>query len=238
MRKQFARPLLAVLTAALLVAGPGSPLLAQQPENPKPQASPGNAGGTISLGSAKHNFSNAPKPFPNLIAPYQPISVDPQTLTNSPKIEQLIRDNKLELTLQDAVELALENNIDIAVQRYYPWLADTAILKAKSGGFGGAVPGAAFAGSSANNPLISFDPLLATTLTVDDRTIPINNPLTSGTGTGVSTLSSLVTHTSQFNTQYNQGFATGTTFFTAWNNTRSSSTSRANHFCRLPAATA
>jgi outer membrane protein len=230
MRKQFARPLLAVLTAAMLVAGPSTPLFAQeQVQNPKPQTGQ-EKGGAISLGSAKHNFTNAPRPFPNLIAPYRPISVDPQNLVNSPRIEQMIHDNKLELSLQDAVELALENNIDIAVQRYYPWLADTAILKAKSGGFGGAVPGAAFAGSSANNPLINFDPQLSTTLTVDDRTIPINNPLTSGTGTGVSTLSSLVTHTSQFNTQYNQGFATGTTFFTAWNNTRSSSTSRANLF--------
>jgi len=230
MRKQFARPLLAVLTAAMLVAGPSSPLFAQeQVQNPKPQTGQ-EKGGTFSLGSARYNFTNAPRPFPNLIAPYRPISVDPQNLVNSPRIEQMIHDNKLELSLQDAVELALENNIDIAVQRYYPWLADTAVLKAKSGGFGGAVPGAAFAGSSANNPLVNFDPSLSTTLAIDDRTIPINNPLTSGTGTGVSTLSSLVTHTSQFNTQYNQGFATGTTLFTTWNNTRSSSSSRANLF--------
>jgi outer membrane protein len=231
MRKQFARPLLAVLTAAMLVAGPSTPLFAQeQVQNPKPQASQ-EKGGTFSLGSAKYNFSTAPRPFPNLIAPYKSISIDSPNMVNSPRIEQLIRDNKLELSLQDAVELALENNIDIAVQRYYPWLADTAVLKAKAGGFGGAVPGAAFAGSSANNPLLNYDPQLSTTLTFDDRTIPVNNPLTSGTGVGIiSTVSTLITHTSQYNTQYNQGFATGTTFFTAWNNTRSSSSSLANFF--------
>jgi outer membrane protein TolC len=67
-------------------------------------------------------------------------------------------------------------------------------------------------------------------MTFDDRTIPINNPLTSGTGIGVSTLASLVTHTAIYNTQYNQGFTTGTTVFAAWNNTRSSSTSQANLF--------
>src|SRR5438309_11238044 len=78
MRKLFARPLLAVLTAAMLVAGPSSPLLAQeQAQNPKPQASP-EKGGTYALGSAKYNFTKAPRPFPNLIAPYRPVSVGPQ----------------------------------------------------------------------------------------------------------------------------------------------------------------
>jgi len=233
MTKQSARPLLAVLMAAMLVGGPSSPVFAQEPaQNPTPQAAPEKPAGMFSLGTAKHNFTRAPRPFPNLIAPYRPISVDPPGLTNSPRIEQMIHDNKLELSLQDTVELALENNMDIAVQRYNPWLADTGILKSKAGGFnsGGGVPGAAFVASSANTPLPSYDPLLTTTLSVDDRTIPINNPLTSGTGTGVSTLSGLTAHTNQYNFQYSQGFATGTTFFTTWNNSRSSSTSRANLF--------
>jgi len=39
----------------------------------------------------------------------------------------LIHDGKLEITLQDSVELALENSMDIAVQRYIPWFADTDI---------------------------------------------------------------------------------------------------------------
>ena len=232
MRKQFARPLLAVWTAAMIVVGPVSPAFAQEPvQNPAPQAKPSaDSIAPVSLGSAKYNFTRAPKPFPNLIAPYKPIRIDEPNLVNSPRLEQLIHDNKLEVSLQDAVELALENSLDIAVQRYNPWLADTGILKAQAGGFPGAVPGAFFGGSTANNPLTNFDPLVTMVLTFDNRTIPINNPLTSGTGTGVSTLSSLVTHTAQYNIQYNQGFATGTTFFTAWNNTRSSSSSQANLF--------
>jgi outer membrane protein TolC len=233
MRKQFARPLWAVLTAATLVAGPSSPLFAQEPaQNPTPQAAPENPAGTFSLGVAKYNFTRPPKPFPNLIAPYRQISMPSPNLTNSPRVEQLIHDNKLELTLQDAVELALENSLDIAVQRYYPWLADTGIMKAKAGGFGtgGGVPGAAIVASSANSPLPTYDPTLSTTLLFDDRTVPVNNPLTSGTGTGVSILSGLTQHTDQYNTQYTQGFATGTNFFTQWNNTRLSSTSAANFF--------
>lgn len=232
MRKQFARPLLAVLTAAMLVAGPSSPLFAQEPQNPTPQAAPEKPAGTFSLGVAKYDFTRPPRPFPNFIAPYRPISIAPPNLANSPRIEQMIHDNKLELSLQDAVELALEDSMDIAVQRYYPWLADTGILKSKAGGFatGSGVPGAAIVASSANSPLPTYDPTLTTTITIDDRTVPINNPLTSGTGTGVSALAGLTAHTNQFNFQYSQGFATGTTFFTTWNNTRSSSTSRANLF--------
>jgi len=57
-------------------------------------------------------------------------------LTNSPRVDQLIHDGKLELSMQEAVELALENSMDIVVQRYNPWFADTGILKAKAGGFG------------------------------------------------------------------------------------------------------
>ncbi len=116
------------------------------------------------------------------------------------------------------------------MQRYNPWFADTGILKAESGGFGGTTPGAVFGGSTASNPLLNYDPLITTNLSFDDRNVPVNNPLTSGTGTGLLALTALVLHSSVYNFQYSQGFQTGTTFFTAWNNTRSSSTSAANLF--------
>ena len=231
MKKQFARPLLAAVLASMLVGGPVSPAFGQEPQqSPQAPAKTAAAAVPVSLGSAKYNFSRAPKAFPTLFAPYRPIRIDEPGLTNSPRIEQLIHDGKLELSLQDAVELALENSMDIVVQRYNPWFADTGILKAKAGGFGGVTPGAVFGGSTANNPLLNYDPLVTTTLSIDDRNVPVNNPLTSGTGTGISTLARLTLHTSTFNTQYAQGFQTGTTFFTAWDNTRSSSTSAANLF--------
>jgi outer membrane protein len=232
MKTSYARPLLAAILAATLVGGPISPAFAQDaPQNP--QAAPARTAAPIvpvSLGSAKYNYSHAPKPFPNLFAPYSPLKIGEPTLTNSPRIDQLVHDGKLELSLQEAVELALENNMDIVVQRYNPWFADTGILKASSGGFGGATPGAFFGGSTANNPLLSFDPVITSTISIDDRNVPVNNPLTSGTGTGLLSLTALTLHNSVFNTQYTQGFQTGTTFFTAWDNTRSSSTSAANLF--------
>ncbi|HXJ45969.1 MAG TPA: TolC family protein [Candidatus Dormibacteraeota bacterium] len=230
MTKTFVRPLLAATLACTLAFSPALLTYAQEPQAPAAPAPTTNAVPNVSLGVAKYKYTKAPKPFPNLLAPYKPITVDPVGLTNSPRIDQMIQDGKLNLSLQDAVELALQNNLDIIVQRYSPWLADTSILKADAGGFGGGTPGAAFAGSTSNSPLLNFDPTLTTTLSVDDRNIPVNNPLTSGTGTGASSLARLTIHTSTFNTQFSEGFHTGTTFFTAWDNTRSSSTSPANLF--------
>src|SRR5712664_109922 len=232
MKMLYVRPLVAAILAVTLVGGPISPAFAQEtPQNP--QAAPAKTAAPIvpvSLGSAKYNYSRAPKAFPSLLAPYSPIKIEQPNLTNSPRIDQLIHDGKLELGLQDAVELALENSMDIVVARYYPWLADTSILKTKAGGFGFGTPGAFFAGSTANNPFLNYDPLITSTLSIDDRNIPVNNPLTSGTGTGLSTLARLTLHTSTFNTQYSQGFHTGTTLFSFWDNTRTSSTSAANLF--------
>ncbi len=232
MKTLYARPLLAAILAVTLVGGPISPAFGQDAPQ-SPQAAPAKTATPIvpvSLGSAKYNYSRSPRPFPNLLAPYSPIKIEEPSLTNSPRIDQIIHEGKLELSLQEAVELALENSMDIVVQRYNPWFADTGILKANAGGFGGTTPGAVFGGSTANNPLLNYDPVITTTLGVDDRNVPVNNPLTSGTGTGLSSLARLTLHTSTFNTQYSQGFQTGTTFFTAWDNTRSSSTSAANLF--------
>src|SRR6266403_3385855 len=232
MKTLYARQLLAAILAVTLVGGPISPAFGQEAPQ-TPQAAPAKTATPIvpvALGSAKHNYTRGPKFFPNLLAPYSPISIEAPGLTNSPRIDQLIHDGKLELSMQEAVELALENSMDIVVQRYNPWFADVNILKASAGGFGGATPGAFFAGSTANNPLLNYDPVVTTTLSIDDRNVPVNNPLTSGTGTGLLSLTRLTLHTTTFNTQYVQGFQTGTSFFTAWDNTRSSSTSAANLF--------
>jgi outer membrane protein len=181
-----------------------------------------------SLGLAKHDYTRGPRAFPALLKPYQPISIEPPELMNSPRLEQLIQNGKLQLSLQDAVELALENNLDIAVQRYYPWVADASILKTKAGGAGYSTPGADFTASTANLGLFSYDPQLTSGASLDDRSTPVNNPFISGTGT--SNLASLKSHSTQFTNQFSQYFETGTDLTISWNNTRSSSTSSANFF--------
>lgn len=212
---------------------------------PASQAGPEAATGTapppappipVSLGLSTHNFTHGPRAFPTLIAPYKPIRIDQPDLVNAPRIDQLIHDGKLQITLQDAVELALENSLDIAVQRYYPWIADTDILRTEAGAQGRGVPGADFASSSALiNPfsfaIISYDPLISATASIDSNSTPINNPFLSGTGLGATnTLTGLKTHATVFDLGYNQSFSTGTSINIGWNNNRSSSGSSFNFF--------
>jgi outer membrane protein len=54
-------------------------------------------------------------------------------LSNSPLIDTLYRDGKIYLSLDDAIMLALQNNFDIAIARYNLDIADTDLLRARSG---------------------------------------------------------------------------------------------------------
>jgi outer membrane protein TolC len=65
---------------------------------------------------------------------YSGSRVPPLQLTNSPLITQLIRDGKLYLSLKDAIRLALENNLDLAIARYTLPIASTDILRTQAGG--------------------------------------------------------------------------------------------------------
>lgn len=232
-----ARTLLALILIAATAVGPISPVFAQTPgqnppSNPAPAADASAQSSSIapvsSLGLSQHDFTNGPKVFPHFFGIYQPIHVGEPSVTNSPRLDQLIHDGKLELSLQDTIELALENSMDITVARYVPWLADTSILKAKAGGAGQSTSGALLGSSTANLPIFSFDPLLTSVAQISSAQTPVNNPFISGTGT--AGITDLFTHTTEFNTQVAQGFDTGTNFFASWNNTRSSSSSAENFF--------
>jgi len=65
---------------------------------------------------------------------YRSSTVPEPTLTNSPRLDQLIRDGKLYISLKDAIALAIENNLDVAIARYNLPIADTDILRTKAGG--------------------------------------------------------------------------------------------------------
>ena len=70
----------------------------------------------------------------NPLAPYVGTHVPASPMANSPRLNQLVRDGKLYLSLQDAISLALENNLDIAIARYNLPIADTDVLRTKAGG--------------------------------------------------------------------------------------------------------
>jgi outer membrane protein len=69
-----------------------------------------------------------------LTHPYQASSVPAIRLTNSPRLNDLIRAGNLYLTAQDVVALAIENSIDVEVQRYGPLLAQQVLRRAQGGG--------------------------------------------------------------------------------------------------------
>src|ERR1700722_12398115 len=68
-----------------------------------------------------------------LTRPYRARPVPPINLANSSRFDSLIRAGNLYLSAQDVVALALENNIDIEVQRYGPLLARELLRRAESG---------------------------------------------------------------------------------------------------------
>jgi outer membrane protein len=79
------------------------------------------------------NYTKPVSHFPNPIAPYKPRYLSAPNLSNTNRIDQLMHDGKLYLSLNDAIALALENNLDIAIARYNLNIADTDILRAKAG---------------------------------------------------------------------------------------------------------
>jgi outer membrane protein TolC len=69
----------------------------------------------------------------NPLAPYRASTAPELDLSNSPRLENLIRDGKIYLSLKDAIAVAIENNLDLASFRYNFPIAQTDILRTKAG---------------------------------------------------------------------------------------------------------
>jgi outer membrane protein TolC len=167
------------------------------------------------------DYSKSNPWFPHFVAPYTPMHVAQPDLTNTPRINSLISNGKLMLSLEDALSLGLENNLAIAVEQYVPWLDQANLLLAKSGANGKTV----------------FDPTITGTLSLSQTTTPINNPFFGGTGSLTTSATPIKTpppavfgHTFTANTQYTQGFATGTQAQVTFDNSRSTSSIPINLF--------
>jgi outer membrane protein TolC len=85
------------------------------------------------LRDTEHDYTKAKSHLWNPIAPYTATDVPLARLGNTPYLDSLLKDGKIYLSLSDAVALALENNYDIAIARINLDIADTDILRAKSG---------------------------------------------------------------------------------------------------------
>ncbi len=94
---------------------------------------------TASLISAQQTAIAPIQPSaPVIVRPYMAVTVPPPRTRNSPRLTRLIRAGTLYLTAQDAIALALENNIDIEIARYNPLIAEWNVTRSEAGG---ALPG-------------------------------------------------------------------------------------------------
>jgi outer membrane protein TolC len=186
----------------------------------------------------------------NPINTYRPTSIGKASFANSVRLDNLVKDGKIYLSLSDAIALAIENNYDIAIARYDLDIADTDILRTKAGasplgapsglvtgtlggsvsvlttggGPGGTTVGSGGAGSGSSG--------LTLTTGGAGPTPEQRDPTVTGTvqferarSPQANTLfsggkTSLTTNTNEYNFSYNQGFITGASLTASITNTR------------------
>ncbi|MGD0178289.1 MAG: TolC family protein [Terriglobales bacterium] len=198
---------------------------------------------------ASVDYSKPRSQFPNVIAPYKPGYVPPPNLNNTDRIQQLMRDGKIMLSMNDAVALALENNLDLVLARYNLNIADTDVLRAEAGANilgvntgivqntpGGGVGGlSGTVGSGTGGTSVAAGGVGTGTNGLVSSTLGIGSPITSFDPVINSTLqmdrdftqSTSVfspvpianTNTGTADFSYLQGFHTGTNFAVGFNNT-------------------
>ena len=133
------RPLIALLCILLLLAPAGS-FAADPPGSPPTPQTP--AGNDRPLPITERGILGS------ITEPYRAKIPAAVNLNNSPRLESLIRGGNLYLSLSDTIALALENNLDIELQRYTPQIADTNLFRAQAGGFATPAATTVFAGPS------------------------------------------------------------------------------------------
>jgi outer membrane protein TolC len=169
----------------------------------------------------------------NPLAPYMPSNAPELDLVNSPRLESLISDGKLYISLRDAIAVAIENNLDLAYFRYNFPIAqtdiqrtkagspangvDTAIVQSTQGGFaasngGGGSSGSGFSAGNggivtstlgAGTAVSSFDPFLIFQGYVDHTVVQEANQFLTGTPV-------LKNNTIEVLSSYSQSFPIGT----------------------------
>jgi outer membrane protein TolC len=79
-------------------------------------------------------FQQLQRPSRNPINAYRGTIVPPPSMANSARLSSLVRDGKIYISLRDAIDLALENNLDMVIARYNLPIAQTDIQRTKAGG--------------------------------------------------------------------------------------------------------
>lgn len=216
------------------------------PQEPEPTATQ-----PLSLRQTARNYSKpAGDILGNPLKMYTPTKVPPASFVNSVRLDNLVKDGKIYLSLSDALALALENNYDIAIARYNLDIADTDILRARAGALlrgvnsgvvantlggaastlaGGGGPGGTTVGSggaaSGSSGLVLSTNGAGPAPEVTDPSLTGTIQLERAKQPQSNVLfsggkSALSTNTDAYDFTYNQGFVTGTSLQVGFNNSR------------------
>jgi outer membrane protein TolC len=241
----------------MCVYGMLAPTMQGQQTAPAAQTATQGAGAQVVTPQADAPVRFAMPRSHNPLNAYSADYVPEPRLTNSPRLDRLVREGKLYLSLKDAIDLALENNLDLAIARYNLPIANTDILRTEAGGFfrgvntgvvqgtpgggvggfgtgapgagaGGTTSGAGGAGAGASGlvqstlgagtAVSSYDPFLVASIGDEHQTSPVVNQAVYG-------VPSLQLNTAQFNINYSQAFATGTSIGFSFTNSRQTTNS-------------
>jgi outer membrane protein TolC len=260
-RRQAGSRLRAV-AAALLTLAAGAPSgFAQQATATKPDQAASNlpAAPTPTVTEPlwmRQSARDFTKPAGRLLGDpinmYRGTSIAKANFANSVRLTDLVKDGKIYLGLSDAIALALENNYDVAIARYYMDIADVDLLRAKAGsglrGVGASVlqntlggtsqtlstsgaPGAVAGATTGSSGLVvSTDgagPAPEALDPVLGGTIQFERAESPSSG---SLSPRAFTNTDEYNFTYNQGFVTGTSLAVTFDNNRQTTTNFFNSY--------
>jgi outer membrane protein len=205
----------------------------------------------LDLRPTNRDFS---KPFGEIwkspIGPFRSTTIPKASFVNSVRLDNLVKDGKIYLSLSDAIALAIENNYDIAIARYNLDIADSDILRTKAGAAPLGVPSGLVTGTQGGSVTVlttgggpggttggsggASTGLAGQSFTTSGAG-PLPEPLDPDvTGTlqwerarqpQSNTFfsggkTSLTTNTNLYDFGYNQGFVTGTSLAATLSNTR------------------
>ena len=141
--RPYPSPAITLLAAAVLLATP-PPVFAQQtlPAAPTPRTAPTTIPSAQTTIPAAATPAAAAAPTIALTLPhsrnpfdaYRAAHIPLPNLANSARLDSLIHNGVLELSLNDAIALALENNLDLAIARYNIPIAEADVLRTEAGG--------------------------------------------------------------------------------------------------------
>jgi outer membrane protein len=210
----------------------------------------------LDLRTSARDFSKpAARILGNPIGTFKGTSIPKASFANSVRLSDLVKDGKIYLSLSDAIALTLENNYDIAIARYDLDIADTDILRTRTGatplgvspgviantlggssstltaggGPGGSTVGSGGAGSGAAGLSLTTSGAGPTPEALEP-TVGATIQIDRATSPASSFFTGGKTGTNTYDFTYNEGFITGTALQVGFNNTDATNTNATTTF--------